>query len=183
MPKIYAFAANGTEEIELLAVVDILRRAEAETVITSIDGARVTGSHGIVITADAVMEDCDFSDADALFLPGGMPGSVRLSECDTLSKAVERQLALGKRVVAICAAPALCLGNKGLLRGKKAICNPDFEKYMTGAELRRGAHVVTDGNITTAPGMGCSIDLGLELVRVLCGDERMRAVRKKLVID
>lgn len=181
MPKVYAFVANGTEEIELLAVVDILRRANVETVITSVDGASVTGSHGIKITADAVIEDCDLGDADVLFLPGGMPGSVRLSECEPLSNAVERQLSLGKRVAAICAAPALCLGKKGLLRGKRAICNPGFESDMLGAELVRGARAVTDDNITTAPGMGCSVDIGLELVRILCGDDAMATVKKKLV--
>ncbi len=183
MPKVYAFAANGTEETELLAVVDILRRAKIDTVITSVDGEVVTGSRGVKFHADACIKDCDFSDADMLVLPGGMPGAVHLADCETLSEAVTRQLARGKRVAAICAAPALCLAEKGHLRGRKAICNPDFEQYMDGVELVRGVRFVTDGNITTAPGMGCSLDFGLELVRVLCGAEVVAAVKKKMVIE
>jgi 4-methyl-5(b-hydroxyethyl)-thiazole monophosphate biosynthesis len=76
----------------------------------------------------------------------------------------------GGRLAAICAAPSI-LGRLGLLKGKKAMCFPGFEKYLEGAEVVSApARVVTDGNITTSRGMGTSIDLGLELVRLIKGE-------------
>ena len=80
MPKVYAMIANGTEEVECLAVVDVLRRAGAEVTLVSIENDRtVTSSHGVKIVADAAPDAVDLTDCDALFVPGGMPGSSRLA--------------------------------------------------------------------------------------------------------
>ena len=79
MSKVYVFLAEGFEEIEGLTVVDLLRRAKIETEMVSImKGKQIKGSHGIKVTADSMFEDVDFSDADLLVLPGGMPGTLNL---------------------------------------------------------------------------------------------------------
>lgn len=177
--KIYAFAADGTEETELLAVVDILRRAGQETVIASVCGRTVTGSHGIEFKADALAKECDFSDADVLFVPGGMPGTKALAASELVVNALKTHNAKGKKIAAICAAPALVLGANGMLNGKKGVCSPGFEEYMTSCDIKTDK-VITDGNITTARGLGCAVELGLELVRLLCGKEKSDEIKQKI---
>jgi len=178
--EVYAFVADGTEETELLCPVDILRRAGIETAVVSVSGRTVTGSHGVSINADATIDEVDLSAAALLLLPGGMPGTKTLAACAPLMTAVKTQLKSGKRVAAICAAPALCLGANGLLDGKMAICFPGFEDRMTGCDIQKNARVVTDGNITTARGMGCAVDFGLELVGLLSGAAAAESVKAKI---
>ena len=168
MKKIYAFIANGSEETECLAVVDLLRRARFDVELVSIEGVKqVTTSHNVRVTADKTFEECDFSDGDAFFLPGGMPGTNRLAAHGGLCGLLVSACKAGKRLAAICAAPSV-LGRLGLLKGKKATCFPGFEQYLEGA-THVSAGVVTDGNITTARGLGFAVDLGLELIALLDG--------------
>lgn len=173
--KVYAMIADGTEEIECLCVVDVLRRAGIGVTLTSVCGKRVVSSHGIEISADAVIDDVDMSDADMIFIPGGMPGTLKLAQCDKLIASVKAALQCGKRVAAICAAPAHVLGANGLLRGKRAVCYPGHEGLMQGC-VQCDERVVTDGLITTAKGMGCSLELGLEIVKLLAGEECAKTV-------
>ena len=107
MAKVYEFLADGFEEIEALAPVDVLRRGGVETVTVSIMGRReVVSAHGVTVVADLMIEEAgDFSDADMLLLPGGMPGSTNLRDHQGVIVALQRQAQAGKRVGAICAAP------------------------------------------------------------------------------
>lgn len=182
MAKIDALIANGSEEVECLAVVDVLRRAGAEVRLISAEAGReVTTSHGVQLLCDDTVSACAFSDADVLFLPGGMPGTERLWACGKLKEALKQQATAGKRIAAICAAPSV-LGRLGLLEGKKATCYPGFEQMLLGAEYVRDG-VVTDGNITTARGLGYALDLGLELVRLLYGEEESLSLKAKIQYD
>lgn len=180
MSKVYAMIADGTEEVECLAVVDILRRAGVTVEIVSVNGKTITSSHGVVITADAVIGDVDLNDCDLLFVPGGMPGTPTLAADKRLIGAIDKLLKNNKRVAAVCAAPALVLGDHKFLNGKKAVCFPGYEEHLFGAEVQEGARVVTDGNITTARGLGTSIELGLELVRLLVGEKQSDDIKKKI---
>lgn len=173
-----AVIADGTEEVECLAVVDVLRRAGFDTPIVSADGETVTGSHGIKITADAMTADVKTA-PDLIFIPGGKAGAERLANCAPLIDMIAATLARGGRVAAICAAPALVLGAHGFLNGKRATCYPGFEPYMSGAAVC-AERVVTDGQITTAKAMGCSVELGIELVRLLAGEEQAEIVQKSI---
>lgn len=181
MKKVYAMIADGTEEVECLGVVDILRRAGLKVSLVSVsNGCDIVSSHNVRITADLCIKDVDFSDADLLFVPGGMPGTKNMSACGKLIAAIKSTQGNGKRVAAICAAPALVLGAHGFLDGKSAVCFPGFEQYMTGAKLVPGGRVVTDGNITTARGLGCTVELGLELVRLLSGEDKAEELKTKI---
>lgn len=180
MAKVYAMIADGTEEVECLAVVDILRRSGIETVLVSVnETAEVTSSHKIRLLADATVEEIDFSDGDVIFVPGGMPGSEHLSACKKLTAALRQAAEEGRRIAAICAAPAVVLGRHGLLQGKTATCFPGFEQELLGA-VHTAQGVVTDGNITTARGLGYAVDLGLELVRLLQGEEKSEDIRSRI---
>lgn len=180
MAKVYAMIADGTEEVECLAVVDILRRSGIETVLVSVNETRnVVSSHNVKLEADGVVKETDFSDGDVIFLPGGMPGAENLAACEPLIEALRQAVWDGRRIAAICAAPGVVLGRHGFLKGKTATCFPGFEKEFQGGEYTRQG-VVTDGNITTARGLGFAIDLGIELVRLLAGDEAAENVKGKI---
>ena len=178
--KALAFIANGTEEGELINVVDILCRAGVDVELVSIDGCTVESSHGITLTADLSINSVGLDGVDLLFIPGGMPGSKHLGECAPLVELIKTALGKNIRVAAICAAPSLVLGKNGFLKGKRGICFPGFEDGMDGCEIVKGARVVTDGLITTARGLGCAIDLGLELVSLLCGTDKAQEVKSKI---
>lgn len=179
MSLVYAFIANGTEEVELLTVVDLLRRADIDTKIVSItEDYEVTGSHKIVIKADMLVKDVDFEAGDMIFLPGGMPGTLNLASCEILMKNVVEYNEKGKRLAAVCAAPSI-FGELGLLEGKAASCYPGFEDKLKGAVYKR-EKAVTDGNITTGRGMGGCIELGLELISLLKGEEAAKDMAEKI---
>lgn len=182
MAKVYAFLADGSEEVECLAVVDVLRRAGIETELVSINPDKeIKGSHGIRIICDSTAEGRDFSDADVLFLPGGMPGTINLMNCAVVSEALDMQYHRGGRIAAICAAPSIP-GAKGFLDGKKATCFPGFEDKLGAAEYT-GAGVVTDGNMTTARGLGYALDLGLEITALLLGKEQAARIKSSIQYD
>lgn len=181
MAKVYAFVADGMEEVECLAVCDILVRAGEEVKLVSVMGRKsITGSHGFKIEADLLFEEID-GDADLLFLPGGLPGADYLRDHQGLSELLKAQEEKGKRLAAICAAPGV-LGLLGLLKGRRATCYPGFEGRLLGADCT-GEGVVTDGLVTTGRGMGYSIDLGLELVRLLEGEKAAADLKQKIQYD
>ena len=179
---IYVFLADGFEEIEALTPVDLLRRAGVEVSLVSIytDRKTVKGARGIVVTADLTISEANTANADMIVLPGGMPGTVNLFECEPLMKIVDDQNKNGKRIAAICAAPAKILGVKGLLKGKKATCYPGLEKLLEGATAVTHP-VVTDGNITTSRGLGTAVDLACEIITLFCGKEKSDEIRRSVV--
>lgn len=180
MAKIYVFLADGCEEVEALTPVDLLRRAGHEVCTVSVMGReRIRGSHNIEITADAKIENTEAEDGDLLLLPGGMPGTRYLGECGKLREMLLDQNRKGKRIAAICAAPSV-LGKLGLLKGKRAVCYPGFEEQLEGAEVLK-IPAVTDGNITTARGVGAAIDFGLDLVKLLNGEKAAEELARQIV--
>lgn len=166
---ILMFLANGFEEVEALAPLDLLRRAGERVVTVGIGSTAITGSHSITVLADT--DDAHLPDepADMVILPGGMPGAATLDASPAVERALADANARGAYLTAICAAPMI-LGKRGYLRGKQATCFPGFEQYLDGATVRREAGVVRDGRVITAAGMGVALDFGLALVAALKGD-------------
>ena len=162
--------ADGFEEIEALAPVDMLRRAGLEVVTVGINSKIAVGSHGIAVVCDKIPEEVDLSSVSTVIFPGGMPGSLNLDASPFSDAIIEAVLEKGGRLAAICAAP-LVLGRRGLLKGKRATCYPGFENELAGATVT-GESVVTDGNITTAKGMGVAIDFSKELISLLISKEK-----------
>lgn len=182
MKECYVFLAEGFEEIEALTVVDILRRDNIVTRTVSITKDReVMGSHNIKVTADKVLSEIQASDAAILILPGGMPGTLNLKECEPLMDMVKQFAQTNRRIAAICAAPTI-LGDMGLLEGRKACCYPGMEDQLTGADVSRD-EVVTDGNITTSRGLGTAIPFALELVRIFDSETEAGALKRKIVYN
>lgn len=169
MAKVYVFLADGFEDIEALIPIDVLRRGGVEVVtVSTTDFPLVTSAHGVNIEADLLFEQADTSDADLLMLPGGMPGAANLYAHEGVCKAVCAQVAAGRKVAAICAAPAVVLAPLGLLSGKKATCYPGFEQALQEGEAQYTGDLVTvDGNITTAEGPAAAFPYAYELLAQL----------------
>ena len=182
MAKVYAFLAEGLEEVECLAVVDVLRRSGVEVTLVSVGETKeIVGSHGIRLTADALFEETNPDQADILFLPGGMPGTKYLQAHQGLAEAIRKAAKQGRRIAAICAAPSI-LGTMGLLKGRTATCYPGFEDMLEGASYTSQG-VITDGNITTSRGLGYALALGLELIRLLQGPQQAERIREAVQYD
>ena len=173
MAKVYVFLADGFEDVEALIPIDVLRRGGVEVVtVSTTEFPLVESAHGVNIEADLQFEQCDFSDADLLMLPGGMPGAANLYDHEGVCKAVCDQAAAGKKVAAICAAPAVVLAQLGLLDGKKATCYPGFEHVLKGADAQYTSDLVTvDGNITTGEGPAAAFPYAYELLSQLVSKE------------
>ncbi len=158
--------ANGFEELEAVAIIDLLRRAGLDVVVAGVEGPDVIGSHDIALSCDAMIDEVDR--ADAMVLPGGMPGAKRLRESDAVRAWVVRLNAEGKLVAAVCAAPTV-LESCGVLEGRRATSHPSH-----AAEMKRCTYVeddvVVDGNVITSRGAGTAIAFAAAVVRRLVDD-------------
>lgn len=180
---VYVFLANGFEEVEALAPVDILRRAGVEVTTVGIGGRTVTGSHGISVMAD-VSDSCFTPDAcgiEAVILPGGMPGAANLDASPVVDSTLRAADEAGAYLCAICAAP-LVLGRRGYLRDHAATCFPGFEGELAGARVSAD-RVVTDRRRITAAGMGVAVEFGLAITAALCGEAKALELRRGFLAD
>lgn len=177
---VYLLLADGFEETEALVPLDLLRRGGCEVKTVGITGKTVTGSHGIRVEADCLPEEA-VEAIDALIFPGGMPGAKNLDESAAAKALLTRALQEKSVIGAICAAPAVVLGQHGLLRGERAVCFPGFEPLMAGASLSE-ERVVTSGVYTTAVGMGAAYEFGLALLARLAGEKRAEEIRRAALI-
>ncbi len=169
------FLANGFEEIEALATVDILRRAGVNVVTVGVGSKMPEGAHGIAVCADMTENALNLADIEGVVLPGGMPGTTNLEASAVVQAAVAAAIERGLLVAAICAAPSI-LGHAGYLKGKKATCYPGFEPELISATVKQDG-VVVDDNIITASGAGVAVDFALELVRYLVSSDVAESIR------
>ena len=177
---IYEFLADGFELVEAMTPLDMLRRGGKEIITVSItDSLYVKSSNGVTVKADKLIAELNSDIPEAVILPGGMPGASNLRASEKVCEITVKAAEAGKVVAAICAAPFV-LGELGLLDGKEAICYPGFEDKLIGAEIS-SKHVVTDGNIITAAGMGVALPFSYELTAVLCGKDKADAIMKSIM--
>lgn len=173
--------ADGFEEIEALTPLDVLRRLGADVKTAGISGNFVTGSHGITVKADILPEEVNLDEIEHIILPGGMPGSINLDASPYTDAFINAALSRGGKIGAICAAP-LVLGRRGLLKNKEAVCYPGFEAELKGAVISEKS-VVTDGNITTAKGMGAALAFSKRLAKEFLGasDSQILSLSKSIM--
>ena len=169
MAKVYVFLADGFEDVEALIPIDVLRRGGVDVItISTTIFPLVESAHGVTIEADLQFDQVDYSDADLLMLPGGMPGASNLFAHEGVREAVMAQFQAGKKIAAICAAPAVVLAQFGILKDKKATCYPGFEDVLTKAGATYTGDLVTvDGNITTGEGPAAAFPYAYELLAQL----------------
>lgn len=180
--KVYTMLAPGFEITEAMLPIDILRRARIEVKTISITSEKlVTSSNGTPVVADQLLSESDLSDGDMLFLPGGMPGSINLKDCQPLAEVIHEYHTQGKWLAAVCAAP-MVYGTLGILQGEKATCFPGFEKDLLGAEALKKT-CVRSGQFITGCGAGACYELGREMVAALLGEDTANAVLRQMMFQ
>lgn len=176
---IYVFLANGFEELEAIAPIDVLRRAGSNVVTVGVGSKQVTSAHNIGFTADITAEEiCLSPDLEMVILPGGMPGADNLENSPEVQAAIDYCAENDRWIAAICAAPKI-LGHKGLLAGKRCTCFPGYEKALKNAVILPEL-VVKDGRFVTAKGAGAALKFALKLVEVLFGKEKAAALSSSM---
>ncbi len=175
---IYLFLASGFEELEAVAPLDILRRAELNVTVVGVGGKSVTGAHGITIAADIEAHEASLLDCEMIILPGGIPGTLNLEKSEVVQCFIDFCAQNNRWIGAICAAPSI-LGHKGLLDGRRFTCYPGFETRVPNGIYQAGG-VVRDGQFITAAGAGVATEFGLALLSVLLGKDRADQLKASL---
>ncbi|WP_300300725.1 DJ-1 family glyoxalase III [uncultured Muribaculum sp.] len=184
MKASYIFLADGFEEIEALAVVDVMRRAGMDVYTVSItDKLNVKGANGIEVVADKKIADVDTSDAEWLIAPGGMPGATNLAASDAVKDAFQKQWLKQGNIASICASPAVVLAPLGILRGQDATCYPTFKADL----IKDGANyvdmrVVESGNIITSNGPSSALVFAFAIVARSMGEDVASSVASGMLV-
>lgn len=175
---IYAILADGFEEIEALAPVDILRRGGIDVKTVSImPTKKVMGAHDIPVEADIMINDVVPEDMEMLVLPGGA-GHALLDASNEVHALINYCIVHNLYIAAICASPSI-LGKKQILDGKMATCYPGFEKYCYGANMVN-KKVITDGKIITGKGPGAASEFGFEILSILKGTDVSNQLKEEM---
>jgi 4-methyl-5(b-hydroxyethyl)-thiazole monophosphate biosynthesis len=177
---IYVFLADGFEETEAIAPIDLLRRAGKNVVTVGVGDNLITGSHGISVVTDTIAQEAVLNDElEMIVLPGGMPGTLNLEKSQYVQAAIDFCVQNGKYIGAICAAPSI-LGHKGLLSGKKAVCYEGFETQLDGA-VTGTEPVAADGIFITSRGAGTAVEFGLALVEKTVSSAESERLRRAIM--
>jgi len=173
--KVLVPIADGTEEIEAVCIIDVLRRAGADVTVASVGNLQITASRGVKLVADCKIADCRDDDFDLIALPGGIPGAEHLRDSQPLVQLLRRHQAHGGWYGAICAAPAVVLSHHGLLGGRKVTGHPSFVAQLSDG-IPMAERVVVDGNCVTSQGPGTALEFALTLVALLYDQAKATAV-------
>lgn len=177
MKKLLVFIADGTEEVEVITVVDYLRRAEVEVDLVSVmDKKEITGAHGIKIVADKLLSEIDSKKYDAVYSPGGLPGAYYIRDSKEAIQIYKDMYDDGKIASALCAAP-IVLDEAGLLEGKDVTSYPGFDKELKAGNYKEDI-VVFDSNVLTGRGPAIAAVLAFEIIEQLVGKEKRAEVEK-----
>ncbi len=157
---LYLFLADGFEEVEAVATIDVIRRAGLKVCTVGVTGDIVCGTHEIEVKADCM--EVDYNDIEGVILPGGMPGTLNLQKSEMVNDALRFCRDNNRLMAAICAAP-MVLGELGYLDGHDAVCFPGFEDSLAESNIKSDG-VVVDDNYITAKGAGFALEFGAAIV-------------------
>ncbi len=181
MSRILIPLANGFEEIEAVSIIDVLRRAEIEVIVASLnDNMLVKGANGITVQAEYDLRNITSDMIDMIVLPGGWGGTNALAEDEHVQTLLREMDAKGKNIGAICAAP-FALNKAGVLK-EKYTCYPSVEEQIRQeGYMGDKAMVVEDENVMTSRGPGTALCFGLKIVKKLKGEETYKALKEGLL--
>ncbi len=179
--KVLVPIADGSEEIEAVSIIDVLRRAGAHVTVASVGRMQITASRGVKIVADCLIADCTHIDYDLIALPGGIPGAEHLRDSEVLTKMLKKQKEKGRLYAAICASPAVVLMHHGLLGSLEATCHPFFADQIENHAAME-SNVVVDGACITSRGPGTALAFALKLVELLYGKGKADETAQPMVV-
>ena len=181
MAKVLVTIANGFEEIEAISIIDILRRAQIEVVIASVEQKQVSGAHNIKIEADCLIDEINPLDFDMIVLPGGLPNAFTLAEDERLLKVLKEMKEAKKYISAICAAPYAL--HKADVLNKNYTCYPSFEKKIRDEGYTNQKNVVIDDKVITSAGPATAMEFALQLVKTLTNEKTYTQVKNGLLAN
>ena len=177
MSSVLVPLADGFEEIEAFAPVDLLRRAGVYVTVASLNPhCHATGRSDIPVQTDKSLTEAMSADYDLIFLPGGA-GTKFLRADERVRELVLKQHASDRWLAAICAAP-LVLNDCGLLVGRRYTAH--FSAASELPDILSNERIVTDGKITTSRGAGTAIEFGLHLVGLLTDSVKAADISKAI---
>ncbi|OHD25368.1 MAG: hypothetical protein A2Y38_18900 [Spirochaetes bacterium GWB1_59_5] len=182
MKTVCVILANGCEEIEAITPIDYLRRAGIEVIVAGLGSREIIGGHGIAIAVDVVLDDIDGEDFDCVVVPGGGGGSKAIAADSTAIALLKKQASKGRLIAAICAAPALVLGQAcGLLAGRRFTCYPGLETLVPEGRFE-DSRVVDDGDLITSKAAGCAGEFAVAIVRALEGGNKANELASSVLL-
>ena len=181
--KVALFIENGSEELEFIAPLDIMRRANLEVDLISANNEDfITSSHNVKIIADKKINEVNnILDYDAIVIPGGMPGSTLLRDNKKIIEFYQTMYNSGKLVAAICAAP-IVLSAAGITDDKEVTSYPGFDKEINYKNYNSDKAVVIDKNVITAQGPAVAILFGYEIVNYLLQDDTAQNISNAMLV-
>jgi len=179
--KVLVPVAQGTEEMEAITIIDVLRRAGADVIVASVDDMTIKASKGIEFKADRLIKDCMDEPFDLIVLPGGIPGAQNLQNSKDLETLLKKQAEQQKYYGAICASPAVVLHHYGLVTPGRVTCHPGFAGQIDNGNIVE-SNVVVDKNCITSRGAGTACEFALNLVELLYSKEKKKEVAQGLAL-
>jgi len=173
--------APGFEEIEAVAIVDVLRRAELHVTLAGLQPGAILGAHGLTLETDAHLDEVEPGSIGALVLPGGQPGTDNLMADERILELCRRLAEAEKPVAAICAAP-MVLAEAGLLEGRAATSHPSVRNRLAGAEVLDQPRVVRSGPVLTSQGPGTALEFALALVGLLRDEKTAQTLSSAMLV-
>jgi 4-methyl-5(b-hydroxyethyl)-thiazole monophosphate biosynthesis len=180
MPSVAVILADGFEEVEAIAIIDVLRRAGIDTVVAGLHDGHITSARKVKIIPDTTIDAVMVDDFDMIVLPGGQPGTDNLNADTRVKDLVTNFSQKGKLTGAICAAP-MVLANAGVLKGRNATSYPSYKDSLVGAVYEEKS-VVIDGNVLTSRGAGTALAFGLAIVERLVSKEKALKIKEAMLI-
>ena len=180
--KVIIIAAKGFEEIELVTVFDILRRASIKVTLAGLNHKQIQGSRGLNILTDITLDKIK-KNFDACILPGGLLGAKNLAKSELVSSFIKRMYQDNKIIAAICASPALVLAPLGILENKTITCYPEFKNNLIDNIIYKNQDVVVDQNIITSQGVATTINFALTIVEKLLGKDLVNRIKEAILLS
>jgi len=180
MPSVAIILADGFEEVEAVAIIDVLRRAGVDTVIAGLHDGPIVSARQVKLVPDTMIDTVKADDFDMIVLPGGQPGADNLNADLRVKELIKSFSKKGKLMGAICAAPYV-LANAGVLEGRRATSYPSYKDRLGNAVYEERA-VVADGNVLTSRGAGTALAFGLAIVERLVSREKAQKIKEAMLI-
>jgi protein deglycase len=180
MPRVVVILADGFEEVEAIAIIDVLRRAEIDTVIAGLHDNHVTSARNVKVIPDTDIKTVKADDFDMIVLPGGQPGSDNLNADPRVKELIRSFSEKGKFIGAICAAPYV-LANAGVLAGKRTTSYPSYKGKLGNARYEEKS-VVVDENVLTSRGAGTALAFGLAIVEKLVSKDKALKIKDAMLV-
>jgi 4-methyl-5(b-hydroxyethyl)-thiazole monophosphate biosynthesis len=179
MPKMLVPLAEGFEEIEAITIIDVCRRGDIDVTVAGVTEMSIKGGQGIEVAADCLIDSVDINSYDMITLPGGLGGTMVLSESENVQSILKQMKEQNKYIGAICAAP-LALHTADVLN-KDFTCYPSIENQIRLDGYHQEQSTVIDDKVMTSQGVGTAIDFALKIVRQLQGESSFKVLKESIL--